>query len=567
MVAWFIIAIATLAIFAFIAANGVQTVAATTDGVGRVTTAQRLDAAANGLIARAGSPNGTGKYFVLAGETIGGVYGLPQELSAYATTAFGQRITYCPFGDGETGTAGTVPVGSSSSYPIQTASANGRTYVVGGRPTFPQVAENPNLLGYLIAPRTKNSATPTCNQVIYNTSTNRFEAPDALVRAVIRSSGSEEARDAQAREIVFYVSQSGTGRGLAQNDTTNFQTALDYYRTRTPANMRIVLADGNYIMSAGSLDRNSGGYANVGSDSNLSIVNANNQAFIQQTGASPIDAPGNLFLSGLTFTQNTMVIADVGHVVSLMNTTTGRALARGGGAINAINGGFIGQSGQWAVAAEQGGQISMNGTVRVDVAGGNGLIASDAGYVTMRDGTLTILNSGSAPGYGLYTDAGGTMQIRNTTVSYGYPVTIQAVAYGSQSIIGSTIQNSAGSSYSALTIGKGANVVIDNSILGAGNAPTYGFVDGGALSLTGSNSSVRGTSGCWINDATLPAGAGLFAMSSATNSAVTADEPTTGFVNPNSPTSAEVAAYTAVSSRNQRRAILRSANRSSISCS
>src|SRR3546814_3572198 len=72
--------------------------------------------------------------------------------------------------------------------------------LVGGRPSYPQLGAQPNLIGYVMAPRTKLSQLPSCDQVIYNPTTRKFEAPDAVVRAITREAGVDETRTVNSRE-------------------------------------------------------------------------------------------------------------------------------------------------------------------------------------------------------------------------------------------------------------------------------------------------------------------------------------------------------------------------------
>src|SRR3546814_16743034 len=81
--------------------------------------------------------------------------------------------------------------------------------LVGGRPSYPQLGAQPNLIGYVMAPRTKLSQLPSCDQVIYNPTTRKFEAPDAVVRAITREAGVDETRTVNSREITYFVSPSG----------------------------------------------------------------------------------------------------------------------------------------------------------------------------------------------------------------------------------------------------------------------------------------------------------------------------------------------------------------------
>src|SRR3546814_13275562 len=67
MFAWCIIAIATLAFFAFISIIGVLTFAMTTYAAGRIETVRRLDASVNALLARAAPANGDGVVYLPVG--------------------------------------------------------------------------------------------------------------------------------------------------------------------------------------------------------------------------------------------------------------------------------------------------------------------------------------------------------------------------------------------------------------------------------------------------------------------------------------------------------------------
>src|SRR3546814_12927165 len=86
-----------------------------------------------------------------------------------------------------------------------------------------------------MAPRTKLSQLPSCDQVIYNPTTRKFEAPDAVVRAITREAGVDETRTVNSREITYFVSPSGTGTGASASDPASFAAALSFYRSRLPS--------------------------------------------------------------------------------------------------------------------------------------------------------------------------------------------------------------------------------------------------------------------------------------------------------------------------------------------
>src|SRR3546814_12079445 len=84
------------------------------------------------------------------------------DLANIAQTPFGQRFVYCPFGAaGGSGTAATITSANGSNYQVATRTHLGRDYVVGGRPSYPQLGAQPNLIGYVMAPRTKLSQLPS----------------------------------------------------------------------------------------------------------------------------------------------------------------------------------------------------------------------------------------------------------------------------------------------------------------------------------------------------------------------------------------------------------------------
>src|SRR3546814_9131800 len=109
----------------------------------------------------------------------------------------------------------TITSANGSNYPVATRTHLGRAYVVGGRPSYPQLGAQPHLIGYVMAPRTKLSQLPSCDPVIYTPTTRHFEAPDAVVRAITRESSVDETRTVNSREITHFVSPSGTGTGAS----------------------------------------------------------------------------------------------------------------------------------------------------------------------------------------------------------------------------------------------------------------------------------------------------------------------------------------------------------------
>ena len=563
MVAWFIIALATLAVFAFIAVNGVQTVSATTDGVGRVETARRLDAAAAALVTRAGSPNNSGRMMVLAGTSINGVYGLPSELSAYASTPFGQRIVYCPFGDGEGGTGSVaVPQGGGTTYAIQTkADTTGRVYVVAGRPAFPQVAENPNLMGYLVAPRTKTSATPNCSSVRFNPTTKGFEAPDALVRPVIRSSSGDDQRQQAGREVVYYVSSDGNGKGLSPNDPAALYTAVTYYRAALPQAMRIVMTAGSYVLPQQYLNAAVGGFSDKGNAGTLVIEGNGSQLDFDGSGTSDVWIPGNLELRNLSVTTRAGVYAQNGHKVTLNNTSTGFIQANAGGIlqltdVTATDLGRLGYAlyvndGATAVIQGKANLYGANGQNAVSIGGG--ARASFVGANVNVNATAGSLN------IGFYVEENSDLVFKSTQINvnaptnYGILVAGRVYGYGPS---GLSYTQQVGRS---IELQRGGFLSLVGGTWGQGVLPSYGLYDSGGSGITGSGAAIRGAV-CW------PAAYNLAWSPNAngSSSAVAGDEGNTT-MSPN-PTATEVQNNATITSRNTQRAQLRQTNTSTYTC-
>ncbi len=566
MVGWFIIAIATLAIFAFIAVNGVQTVAQTTDSVGRVETVRKLEGAASALIARAGSPNNTGNMMILAGVTVDGIYGLPAELSSFATTSFGQRIVYCPFGSNEAGSSSTnVPSGSSTTYPIQTrADADGKVYVTSGRPGFPQVAQNPNLMGYLLAPRTKTSATPFCSQVRFNASTNRFEAPDAIVRPIIRESSSAEQRDDQGREVVYWVSQNGTGTGLSSADPSSLYSAITYYRGSQPQAMKINMAPGQYLLPNQYMNYTVGSWNDKGNNSTL-VIDGGGAADIGFDGAgiSDISLPGNLELRNLIVESRAGLTAENGHSLTMTNTQSGHVLVRRGGNLIAQNVTFNDVRNGGALVVEDKSSANLSGTVNLRGFGGNAVAYVRSGSTAnFRNANVNIAsNDGTVLYFGIYNEENSDIVVRDSNLTAQTTMSYPFLVLGDTTFYNSNFSFSAASSR-IFEIQRGGFLTLVGGTMGLGAVPAVGIVDVGAMGVSG-NATIR-ASNCWINISL----AGVqFTHSNSGNgasSAVVADEAIPA-MSP-TPTAAEVQNNAAVNARNTRRAQLRNTNTSTFTC-
>lgn len=564
MVAWFIIAIATLAVFALIAVNGVQTVAATTDGVGRVETTRRVEAAVAAITARTGSPNNSGKAMVVAGSTVDGIYGLPAEMSALASTPFGQRIVYCPFGDGEAGTASTVPANATTTYQVQVKpDASGRVYVTDGRPNFPQVAENPNLMAYVIAPRTKSSNSPTCSSVRFNPTTSRFEAPDAIVRPVIRASAGEDQRQQAGREVVYYVSGNGTGRGLTPNDPTSLYAAMTYYRSALPQAMRIVMALGTYQLPAQYLNATVGGFSDKGNAGTLVVEGAGSQ--LDFTGTSDIWVPGNLEIRNLTISSAVGVWAEQGHKLTLLNTSTGNIRINNGGILQATNiSATDSRASGYALYVNDGSSAALNGTINLyAVSGQSNAVSAGGSRVVFENANVALGTISGTTYFGFYNEENSDLVFKSTNINFntqsGFPLLVK----GRTTLYNSNITFNA-TNGRMFEVQMGGFLSLNGGTYGLNAAPQYAIIDTGAAGFSGTGT-LRATLACWTNAGV--ASGTQFVQSANGNGATSAVGGNEGppLMNPQ-PTAAQVQENAAVNARNSQRATLRNTNTSNYAC-
>ena len=98
MIAWFLVAIATIAFFAFIAISAVSTVSATDTASGRAETINRISSVVDMLASQSAAPFSDGVIYAPAGQPSDNGYMLPASIQPRGITSFGTKFTYCPVG-------------------------------------------------------------------------------------------------------------------------------------------------------------------------------------------------------------------------------------------------------------------------------------------------------------------------------------------------------------------------------------------------------------------------------------------------------------------------------------
>lgn len=506
MIAWFMIALATLGLFSYVVVNGVQNATAAADANGRIETARRLDAAVSGLLARAGSPLGDNVMYLPVGVqgAAGQGYNLPADMSAMATTPFGQKIIYCPAGQSGSGSALAIQNPNGTSYSVATASvtANGttKTYIVGGsRSIIPAaVAGDTNLLGFVMAPRSKLDSVASCLGISYNSTTGRFEAPGALVRPISRSGGIDESRTANSRRITFYVTPTGTGSGSNVADPGSLTTAMNFWSTHHPGVMTINLANGTYVTPDGLF------YSDTVSENYGSLflqAQTPGGVLVQENGSSPISLPANLVISGIQF--NSTVRADIltGRTMQLRDSSMGQVIADGGivSMFGTISLNLPNGSNSYAAYAANGGTLDIRGNITANVAGASGGFAAlYGGALSIGGSTITVVFDGSPTALpALWCGGDGTCSVNNSTVNIPVPVNVAFQTNGNLHLE-SVALNAAGGTNIGLDITTGGSALVVNSQIGNSaqkfNSGVLFNADG--FLLAGSNSHVWGNT-CW----------------------------------------------------------------------
>lgn len=567
MIAWFIIGIATLAVFTSLALNATENIATVTELHARTETVRRMEAAVNGLLTAARSPNTTSVAWLPEGRISGTAYILPASFEQYARTPYGQPIVYCPFGGSEAGTNFTISSTNGSSYIVQLAALGGTNYVVGGRPSYATVSTDSNLLGWVMAPRTKMDATPSCNTVVFNSATGKYTARNAIVRPIIRTIGPEESREITTREVVWYVSPTGTGKGLSASDPSALTTALDFWRIRQPYAMRIVFADGNYSLAANYLNVDT--FTNQGTNGTLTLQGSGGANVDQTTGAY-IQVPGTLDVTGINFDRDSWFVASRGSQVRLTSATAGRVWAINGGSATIQNVTLTtSATDSGPVLAQSGGRVAVLGSLAVYSP--IWAIAADAGNIDIQNAALNFTRpTGAATYHAIYVQAGGRLNAQNSSITIGtqYWGGIYNAGYFNASATNLIFNATVNEAISGMA---GSTTILNTGSISSvsSNLPNVAFADLGAARIDGSGFAMRASSACWwYGSGTWGTSMnGVLSQSAASatgaNTSVMADVSVPAL---SAATPAGITAYTAALQTNQLRANLRNVNTSNWTC-
>jgi len=320
MVAWFLIAIGTVAFFAYIAVTGVTTVETTGTYAGRADTIRRIDAVASALSARASSIQGDGVIYAPAGVAGTGEYLLPADLQPTGLTSFGSRFQYCPMGLDLSGQNDTVAY-QGGSYGISTAALNGKAFVTTGRlPTT--AAGDPNVIGFVLAQLTPTLPMPGCGQIVR--SGDNYTAPNGIVRVLRRSGVAEVDAGRNSDGATWYVTPTGTGDGRSWSNPASLANAMNAYRTSLGGSFTIRLAAGTYDAGGNMFDQTLVAMAPKKEASSLLLI-GNGVATVNSAAMS---VPSNLELRNVR-AANSAIVMDGGRYLKLTDAYTGSIVMSG----------------------------------------------------------------------------------------------------------------------------------------------------------------------------------------------------------------------------------------------
>lgn len=555
MVAWFIIAIGTVALFAYIAVAGITTVDTAGAAVTRAETIRRVDAVVATLSRRATTPIVGGGVMLPAGVPVSGGYLLPADLQQVGRTTTGSQFQYCPMGVDLTGQNGTVESSAGGAYGIQTVSLNGASYVASGRSSSGAAADR-NIAAFVIAPLVPGAVPAGCNQV--QTSGDGYTAPNSIVRVVRLSTTTNEdiARGSDAG--TWYVSPTGTGRGSSPSDAASLSSALESYRTSNGGRYVVRLAGGTYSLGGSPLDQAVSAIVPKRTGSSLSIIGAGIGSTVLSIGR--INLPGDFEVRGVD-ARTSEVVTSEGRFLGIRSANVGAVTLTGGSRMNVADGSSIFPS------DANDATIQVLGGSTAQIFGNADVYYGTGKTLALIDGTSIMNVSNSALNgrpvsnqaastksrEGIVLKTGGSLSIKDSVVDFNMSNQSAMVIAGSFMSANTTYNTNAQTDVALQTL-PGAAINMANVTWRGSRPATYGFAGQYASSFVG-NGNVFSSGRCWYRG-----DGSIFRMSpvgvAGDPSSVTADEPALPM--DAQPTAQQAADYQASQARNVDRANLRS---------
>lgn len=553
MVAWFIIAIGTVALFAYIAIAGVTAVDTTGSNVSRAETVRRIDAVVATLSKRATAPRSDGVVMIPAGVSTANSYLLPTDLQQIGRTSFGALFQYCPMGINLQTQNDTVNSAAGGAYGIQTVSLNGAAYVASGRaPILP--AGDQNIFGFVIAPVAPGGTIAGCNQI--SASGDGYTAPNSIVRAIRRSTTTNEDLTRGSDAGTWYVSQEGGGNGSSFSSAATLAQALDAYRTSTGGRFIIRMGSGSYSVAGSPLDQSVVSITPKRNGSTLSFVGNGGSSM----NVGRIYVPGDVEFRTMD-ARNSPIISDGGRSVGVRGSSVGPITLTGNSRLNIADNSAIYSTPDYPATIQVLGASTAQLANAVDVyfSAGKAAVIVDAGSsftlsaVTMNVKGMNASATNTKSDSAFLIKSNGKLIVKSSTIDFNMS-NEWAVSVGGTMSAFSSVFNFNAYTWVGLQTGPGASVKMYSVTWRGTQPPRYTFAAQSTSSFSG-DGDIYSTGRCWYrNDGS------IFRMSplgvTGANSLVTPDEPVRAMAP--QPTSQQVADYQSSQMRNVDRADLRS---------
>lgn len=551
MIAWFIIALATIGLFAFIAVTGASTINATETASSRAQTISRLNTVVDMLASQSAAPFADGVVYAPAGQVNSDGYLLPTSMQSTGITSFGTKFTYCPVG-GTLASSNATAAHPGGTYNIRVAEAAGKRYVTQSNLTI-SGAIDPNTIAFVMAPIDSRATLGGCNQITRNG--NNYTVPGGIVRALSRNVITDLDSTMQSGGAVWFVTPQGNGDGSSWSNAANLSKAFEAYQKSLGGSFVIRLSEGTYNVDGNPLDQSSMANPNKTKGSSLTLISPTSA----RLNIGQINAPSDLTFDRV-FIEESTIYVNTDRTLKAINSSLGNLVLMQGSKANFFEAVSIkAKSGMTGAIYQQAGS-SLNvrySNLTIAYQSGSPSIYADSGSQTTIEGSTVDMRPGPGSeglnqGYGFYYNPNSKISVASSVLNVNgstiYPFYISG-SMGAQSM---TINSNA---FSLVALGTVGGVLKLDDIVIAGTTPSRYAILGTNNSTIYANGDLTASFRCWSKESR-----SMFRYSdygvAGGSSAVSADEaqlPTSA-----NPTAQQARDAIATSNRNADRAILRS---------
>jgi hypothetical protein len=498
MIAWFLIAISTIAFFAYIAVSGVQTVDTTATIAARADTLRRSDTVAEAILERASAPMPDGVIYAPAGVPGNGEYLLPEDLQPAGITTFGSKLQYCPMGAPLSAAATETVTYPGGSYGIRTITSADERYVIEGRPAIAAAADQ-NIIAFVITQLNANAAKPGCGQITQTGDS--FTVPNGVVRVVRRSTAAEIDSSINTNGANWYVTPDGTGDGLSWSNPGSLTNALAAYRSSLGGSFRIRFYPGTYTVEGNPLDQTLTAIAPKKNESTLILIGQSTTTL----NLGNISLPGNLILRDVQVPDANITV-DNGTKLT-MERASASALIVNNGSYASLQGG-ISLKGRTNYAAAlqflNNSSGSVSGTLGLSYVTPTAAMLIDSGSSAAFSNSVVTMQPADSTTAATQVDSlvqirtGGTLISRSSTFNHNGPSGWTWRVYGKLAAFDTSFLYNA---YSWVGIQPWLNAEVTlNNIVMRGSTPPQNGLAGQNVSKMNGYGDIYSSQRCWSRD-------------------------------------------------------------------